>query len=69
MHIPAKHDALPLQALPAQHICPIPPQGGGALHVFAVVLLGGYLGWSLRKLRQLERIQKGPSISGLPPKQ
>jgi len=38
-------------------------------YVFAVVLLVGYLGWSLRKLRQLERVQKGSSISGLPPKQ
>ncbi len=26
-------------------------------YVFAVALLGGYLGWSLRRLRQLERKQ------------
>jgi hypothetical protein len=24
-------------------------------YVFAVVVLGGYLGWSLRKLRELDR--------------
>lgn len=24
-------------------------------YAFAVVVLGGYLGWSLRRLRQLER--------------
>ena len=26
-------------------------------YVFAVALFGGYLGWSLRKLRELERRQ------------
>jgi len=26
-------------------------------YAFAVIVLGGYLGWSLRKLRELERKQ------------
>jgi hypothetical protein len=30
-------------------------------YVFAVALLGGFLGWSLRRLRELE----GPTSSGL----
>jgi heme exporter protein CcmD len=27
-------------------------------YVFAVLVLGGYLGWSLRKLRELERSER-----------
>lgn len=27
-------------------------------YAFAVIVLGGYLGWSLRKLRELERQSK-----------
>jgi len=27
-------------------------------YVFAIVVLGGYLGWSLRKLRELERPER-----------
>jgi hypothetical protein len=30
-------------------------------YAFAVAALGGYLIWSLRRLRELERIQKGPT--------